>query len=112
MALQVVDYDGLRRWQAEQRAQGKIVGIGISSYIESTGGGPTAPNAPRGSLAAAAIRVEANGRVTVYTGSNPHGQGSLTSFAQIVAEVIGVPLKNIRVLKGDTDLIQNGTGSG
>lgn len=112
MAQQAVDYEGLRRWQGEQRAQGKIVGIGISSYIESTGGGPTAPNAARGSLGAATIRVEPNGRVTVDTGSNPHGQGMLTSLAQIVAEVIGVPLQNIRVLKGDTDLIQNGTGTG
>lgn len=111
-ALQAVDYEGLRRWQAEQQAQGKLVGIGISSYIESTGGGPTPTNARRAALGVASIRVESNGRVNLYTGSSPHGQGMLTSLAQIVAGIIGVPFQSIKAFKGDTDVVQIGYGSG
>ena len=82
-ALQMADYQGLRAEQAQKRAEGKLMGIGISSYIEACGIGPKG-SAPVGLYESARVRVEQSGTVMVYTGSSPHGQGEETTFAQIV----------------------------
>ena len=84
-AMDIIGYQQLRAEQAQKRAEGKLMGIGVSSYIEICGFGPKG-SAPVGLYESARVRVEQSGTVMVYTGSSPHGQGEETSFAQIVAE--------------------------
>ena len=109
-ALQMADYQGLRAEQAQKRAEGKLMGIGISSYIEACGIGPKG-SAPVGLYESARVRVEQSGTVMVYTGSSPHGQGEETTFAQIVSEEFGIPIDDILVLHGDTDSTPEGRGT-
>ena len=101
-ALQIIGYKELRAEQARKRAEGKLMGIGISSYIEICGFGPKG-SAPVGLYESARVRVEQSGTVMVYTGSSPHGQGEETTFAQIVADEFSIPVENILILHGDTD---------
>jgi carbon-monoxide dehydrogenase large subunit len=105
-ALALADYQRLRREQQERlrRGEGKVLGIGLSTYVEICG---FAPNMPEN----ATLRVEPGGTVTLFTGTSPHGQGDATAFAQIVAEVLGVPLEDITVVHGDTLAIPQGLGT-
>jgi len=100
-ALAAVDYDGLRRAQTERRAHGEIVGVGLSSYVE-----PCALGWESGSL-----RVERSGRVTAITGSSAHGQGHETTFAQVVADHLGVTPDEVVVVHGDTRSGPEGFGT-
>jgi aerobic carbon-monoxide dehydrogenase large subunit len=109
-ALSIVDYQNLRAEQARKRAEGKLMGIGVSSYIEICGFGPKG-SAPVGLYESARVRVEQSGTVMVYTGSSPHGQGEETSFAQIVADEFGIPIDNVLVMHGDTDSTPEGRGT-
>ncbi len=109
-ALQIADYQGLRAEQAQKRAEGKLMGIGLSSYIEACGIGPKG-TLPVGLFESARVRVEASGTVMVYTGTSPHGQGEETTFAQIVSEEFGIPIDDILVLHGDTDSTPEGRGT-
>ena len=109
-ALAAIDYEGFRREQTEARAQGRLLGMGISSYVELCGAAPSAM-LPWGGWEAAAVRVELSGRVTVHTGISPHGQGTETSFAQIVADQIGVAVDDVVVVHGDTDRVHQGIGT-
>jgi len=109
-ALALVDYQNLRAEQAQKRAEGKLMGIGISSYIEICGFGPKG-TAPVGLYESARVRVEQSGTVMVYTGSSPHGQGEETTFAQIVAEEFGIPVDNVLIMHGDTDSTPEGRGT-
>lgn len=109
-ALAIVDYRNLRAEQARKRAEGKLMGIGVSSYIEICGFGPKG-SAPVGLYESARVRVEQSGTVMVYTGSSPHGQGEETSFAQIVAEEFGVPIDSVMIIHGDTDSTPEGRGT-
>jgi carbon-monoxide dehydrogenase large subunit len=109
-ALKAVDYDGLRKQQAELRKQGRFLGIGVSTYVEVCGMGPSAAMPPAG-WDSATIRVEPTGSITVLTGVSPHGQGEETTFAQIVADELGVPIDNVTVVHGDTDRVQYGVGT-
>ncbi len=108
-ALQLADYQSLRAEQARRRASGdgKLMGIGISSYIEICGFGPKG-SLPAGGYESARVRVEQSGTVLVYTGSSPHGQGEETTFAQIVAEEFSIPIENVLVMHGDTDSTPEG----
>jgi len=115
MAMKAIDYAGFKQRQAAAKAAGKIRGIGFSAYIEACG---IAPSAVVGSLGAraglyesGAVRVHPTGSVTVYTGTHSHGQGHETTFAQVVAERLGVPIANVNVVHGDTDKIQFGMGT-
>jgi aerobic carbon-monoxide dehydrogenase large subunit len=90
--LRTADYDGLRRQQAARRAHGEIVGVGVALYVE-----PSALGWESG-----LVRVERTGAVTVVTGSSAHGQGHETTFAQVVADHLGVPPESIVVRHGDT----------
>ena len=101
-ALELVDYAALRAEQAAARREGRYLGIGLASYIEICGFGP---------FESATVRVETNGDVTVYTGISPHGQGQETSFAQIVADGLGVPMDVIGVNHGDTLNTPQGNGT-
>jgi len=109
-ALEMADYKSLRAEQAQKRAEGKLMGIGISSYIEICGFGPKG-SAPVGLYESARVRVEQSGTVMVYTGSSPHGQGEETTFAQIVAEELGIPVENVLIMHGDTDSTPEGRGT-
>jgi len=109
-ALKLVDYDGLRKQQADLRKQGRFLGIGVSTYVEVCGMGPSAAM-PAAGWDSATIRVEPTGSITVLTGVSPHGQGQETTFAQIVADELGVPIDNVTVVHGDTDRVQYGVGT-
>jgi aerobic carbon-monoxide dehydrogenase large subunit len=107
-ALERADYEGLRREQEErrQRSDTKQLGIGLSSYIEMCGLAPSQVLAAlkygAGGWDAATVRCHPTGKVTVVTGSSPHGQGHATSWAQIAADELGVPFEDVEVLHGDT----------
>jgi carbon-monoxide dehydrogenase large subunit len=104
--LELSGYEELRRSQAEARREGRLVGIGLSTWIELCGFGPSAATAPAtGGIAlgeAAHVRVFPTGAVTAYTGTHSHGQGHDTTFAQLVAETLGVPMENVEIRHGDT----------
>ncbi len=101
LALSTAGYDELRRAQAERRARGEVVGIGVVSYIE-----PAAMGWESGSL-----KVERSGKVTAITGSSAHGQGHETTFAQIVADRLGVEPDDVVVAHGDTRSGPEGFGT-
>jgi carbon-monoxide dehydrogenase large subunit len=101
-ALAAVDYPGLRREQAELRARGVHRGIGLSGYVEGTAIGP---------YEGATVRLDATGHVEVATGACCQGQGHETSFAQIAADALGVPLAWVTVVGGDTAAIPFGVGT-
>jgi carbon-monoxide dehydrogenase large subunit len=109
-AMQIIGYEQLRAEQAQKRAEGKLMGIGISSYIEICGFGPKG-SAPVGLYESARMRVEQSGTVMVYTGASPHGQGEETTFAQIVAEEFTIPVENVMIMHGDTDSTPEGRGT-
>jgi carbon-monoxide dehydrogenase large subunit len=109
-ALELADYQGMRAEQERARAQGRLVGIGLSSYIEICGFGPKG-SAPIGLYESARMRVENSGLVMLYTGSSPHGQGEETTFAQIVADVFTISPDQVMVVHGDTDSTPEGRGT-
>lgn len=109
-ALQIAGYEQLRAEQKQARAQGRLMGIGLSSYIEICGFGPKG-SAPVGLYESARMKVEMSGDVMVYTGSSPHGQGEETTFAQIVAEEFSIPVDKVVILHGDTDSTPEGRGT-
>lgn len=109
-ALEMVGYEQLRQEQHVLRQQGRYLGVGISTYVEICAIGPSAA-LPFGGWESATVRVEPTGKVTVLTGASPHGQGQETSFAQIVADELGVELSDVRVVHGDTAIVQYGIGT-
>ena len=109
-ALETVDYDGLRREQVAARSAGKLMGIGISTYGEICAMGPSIA-LPAGGWESATVKVEPTGKVTVMTGASPHGQGEETTFAQIVADELGVAMGDVLVVHGDTAVVQYGIGT-
>ena len=109
-ALQLADYSGLRARQEALRKEGRYLGIGLSTYVEVCGMGPSAAM-PAAGWDSATVRVEPTGSVTVLTGISPHGQGEETTFAQLVADELGVPIENVEVVHGDTDKVQYGVGT-
>jgi carbon-monoxide dehydrogenase large subunit len=114
-ALEIVGYEKLRQEQAEARKQGRYIGIGFSTYVEVCGLGPSAgANAigfAGGLWESATVRISATGKVTVLTGTSPHGQGEETTFAQIVSSELGVPVEDVDVVHGDTGAVQMGMGT-
>ena len=102
LALRMAGYDDLRREQSHRRAEGRDpLGIGVACYVETSGRG-----AEFGS-----VTVEADGTVTVVTGSVPHGQGHETTWAQIASSVLGVPVSAVRVVHSDTARVDHGVGT-
>jgi carbon-monoxide dehydrogenase large subunit len=114
-ALEKVGYSEFRKQQEEARKKGRLLGIGISSYVEICGLGPSravrSTGFGLGLWESATVRVHPTGKVTVYTGGNPHGQGEETTFAQIVADQLGVPFEDVEVIHGDTGMIPFGMGT-
>ncbi len=114
-ALKAADYAGYEKRRAASEKAGKQRGLGISAYIEACG---IAPSAVVGSLGARAalyevgtVRVHPTGTITVLTGTHSHGQGHETTFAQVVADALGVPYESIEVVHGDTGMIPFGLGT-
>jgi aerobic carbon-monoxide dehydrogenase large subunit len=114
-ALELADYKGFAKRKRESSRDGKLRGIGLSAYIEACG---IAPSQAVGSLGAgvglwesAEVRVNPTGSVEVLTGSHSHGQGHETTFAQLVCERLGIPIDNISIVHGDTDVVQFGMGT-
>lgn len=105
-ALRIAGYDDLRKEQAARRERGdtRLLGIGVSTYVEVTAGGMTSE--------IGAVEVHTDGTVTVKTGTSPHGQGHETAWAQIVADQLGVPMDAITVIHSDTALVASGMGTG
>jgi carbon-monoxide dehydrogenase large subunit len=101
-ALRIGDYGTLRSEQAAQRRAGKLTGIGLASYVEICGFGP---------WELGTVRVNKDATATVVTGTSPHGQGDATGFAQIVADILTIPIDQIAVVFGDTLLVQYGGGT-
>ena len=109
------DYAGMREAQVEARAAGKLRGVGVVCCIEASG---PAPSAVAGALGSAVgfwesgeIRVHPTGQVSVFTGSHSHGQGHETTFAQVAAEELGVPMESVEVVHGDTGRVNFGMGT-
>jgi carbon-monoxide dehydrogenase large subunit len=100
-ALDAIDYAGFAERQRRARAEGRYIGIGIGIGMKGTGRGP---------FESGHVRVGRSGRVSVYTGAMPMGQGIRTALAQICAEQLGVPPDTITVIAGDTAVIPHGQG--
>ncbi len=105
-AKELVGYDALRQEQAQARQQGRLVGVGLSTWVEICGVGPSAPTSQAsGGLAlveAAQVRVHPTGSAHVFVGTHAHGQGHDTTFAQIAADTLGLPYEKIEIRHGDT----------
>jgi carbon-monoxide dehydrogenase large subunit len=114
-AMQLADTKGFEGRRAESKKSGKLRGIGYASYIEACGLAPSnvagALGARAGLFEAGEVRVNPTGSVTVFTGSHSHGQGHETTFAQIVAARLGIPIENVDVVHGDTGRIPFGMGT-
>jgi aerobic carbon-monoxide dehydrogenase large subunit len=106
-AQQLAGWDQLTRERAAARAAGRLFGVGVSTYVEICAMGPSKAM-PAGGWEWGCVRIEISGKVTVITGVTPHGQGQETSFAQIVADRLGVPFEDIVVLHGDTSIAHYG----
>ncbi|HUY75194.1 MAG TPA: aerobic carbon-monoxide dehydrogenase large subunit [Ktedonobacterales bacterium] len=113
LAMDRIGYADLRREQAEKRARGELMGIGISTFTEIVGAGPSDTFDILGikMFDSAEIRVHPTGSAIVRIGVQSQGQGHETTFAQIVAEELGLPVENITVEHGDTDTAPYGLGT-
>jgi aerobic carbon-monoxide dehydrogenase large subunit len=114
-ALKAIDYAGFPARKEKAKKEGKLRGIGFSCYIEACG---IAPSKAVGSLGAgvglwesAEVRVNPVGTIEILTGSHSHGQGHETTFAQVVADRLGIPISQVSIVHGDTDKVQFGMGT-
>jgi carbon-monoxide dehydrogenase large subunit len=112
-AMRIAGYDELRREQAEKRARGEYMGIGVSFFTETVGAGPRAKMdiAGLGMADGAELRVHPTGKATLRISVKTQGQGHETTFAQIVAEELGIPPEDVEVVHGDTDQTPFGLGT-
>ncbi|HEY6421059.1 MAG TPA: xanthine dehydrogenase family protein molybdopterin-binding subunit [Candidatus Binataceae bacterium] len=113
-ALEMIGYQKTRAEQAAALKQGRYIGIGIASYVEICGIGPSSLLPPKlrgGGWESATVRIEPDSKVTVLTGISPHGQGQETTFAQMAADAFGVDIDDVNVVHGDTGLVQYGIGT-
>jgi carbon-monoxide dehydrogenase large subunit len=114
-ALAMIDYDAFRREQAAARKAGRYLGLGLSTYVEICGLGPSpvagAVGFQGGLYGSATVRMAPTGKVEVMIGESPHGQGEETTFAQIVADRLGVPFEDVEIVSGDTARTPMGWGT-
>ncbi|MEX2616786.1 MAG: xanthine dehydrogenase family protein molybdopterin-binding subunit [Alphaproteobacteria bacterium] len=101
-AMAMADWDGFPDRRAAAASRGRLAGIGLANYVESSIGAPRER---------AEIEVSPDGRVRVVIGTQPSGQGHETSFAQVVADLLGVPFDSVNIVMGDTDIVRLGGGS-
>jgi carbon-monoxide dehydrogenase large subunit len=109
---EMVDFPAFRRRQAEARAEGRYLGIGVATFIEAAPG--PRPEGPDGTLGneSMRLRLEEDGFVVMFTGQMPHGQSHQTTLAQIAADEFGVPFEQVRVVVGDSDVVPFGLTGG
>ena len=114
-AIEMADVAGFPARKAEAAKRGKLRGLGYSCYIEACGLAPSniagALGARAGLFEAGEVRVHPTGTVTVFTGSHSHGQGHETTFAQVVAGRLGIPMENVEIVHGDTGRVPFGMGT-
>jgi carbon-monoxide dehydrogenase large subunit len=114
-AMKAADVAGFAARKADAKKRGKLRGLGYASYIEACGLAPSnvagALGARAGLYEAGTVRVHPTGSVTVFTGSHSHGQSHETTFAQVVADRLGIPIENVDVVHGDTGRIPFGMGT-
>jgi aerobic carbon-monoxide dehydrogenase large subunit len=114
-ALGHIDYAGLRKQQAELRKKGRYIGVGVGMYVEICGIGPSqvagAVGFQGGLWESAIVRFHPSGKAHVFIGSSPHGQGEETTFAQVVADELGVSVNDVKVVHGDTETTPMGWGT-
>jgi carbon-monoxide dehydrogenase large subunit len=110
LALKNAKWDQLKAERDAARKQGRLVGLGLSMYVEVCGLGPSAA-LPTGGWEHAQVTIERDGRISATTGASPHGQGNETTFGQMLADQFGVPLEHIRILHGDTGVVKQGIGT-
>jgi len=114
-ALELADVAGFAARRDKSKAAGKLRGLGYSCYIEACGLAPSniagALGARAGLFEAGEVRVHPTGTVTVFTGSHSHGQGHETTFAQVVAARLGIPVENVEIVHGDTGRVPFGMGT-
>ncbi len=108
--LSLVDYKHFREVQRQAREEGRFLGIGFCCFVETAGVGPFKTTRIIG-WESGTVRVEPSGKVTVLTGTSPHGQGLETAFAQITAELLGVPMDDVVVRHSDTAIVAAGVGT-
>ena len=106
-ALDMLDYDAFRREQAAARADGRLLGLGASAYVE-----PTSMGAPTLATEGATVRVESSGKVVAFIGTTSHGQSVETTIAQIVADHLGVEYDDVTIVQADTQSTPYGPGTG
>src|SRR5439155_20291438 len=113
--LTMLDYPRFRSEQDAARKQGKLIGVGFSTYIEACSIAPSkvvgALGAQAGLYESGAVRVHPTGKVSVFTGSHSHGQGHETTFSQLVADQLGIPMDDIDIIHGDTGRVAFGMGT-
>jgi CO/xanthine dehydrogenase Mo-binding subunit len=102
LAMEIADWDGFVARRRAAEARGKLLGLGLANYVESSIGAPRERSE---------ITITSEGRVKVVIGTGPSGQGHETSFAQVVGAVLAVPVEAIDVVTGDTDIVSLGGGS-
>jgi aerobic carbon-monoxide dehydrogenase large subunit len=114
-ALDHIKYTDLRTEQARLRKEGRYLGVGVCPYVEICGLGPSqvagAVGFQGGLWESAIVRFHPSGKVHVFIGASPHGQGEETTFAQIVADEIGVSVDDVKIVHGDTDNTPMGWGT-
>jgi aerobic carbon-monoxide dehydrogenase large subunit len=114
-ALAHIGYDTLRSEQASARARGRYLGIGVVTYVEICGLGPSqvagAIGFQGGLWESAIVRFHPSGKVNVFIGASPHGQGEETTFAQVIADELGVAVTDVKIVHGDTDNTPMGWGT-
>jgi carbon-monoxide dehydrogenase large subunit len=113
VAMEMIDYRALRQEQAEKRARGELMGIGISSFTEVVGAGPSRDFDILGikMFDSAEIRIHPTGKAIARFGTKSQGQGHETTYAQIIAEELGLPASDVDVEEGDTDTAPYGLGT-
>ncbi|MGH7338892.1 MAG: aerobic carbon-monoxide dehydrogenase large subunit, partial [Candidatus Rokuibacteriota bacterium] len=112
-AMKLIGYDALRKEQAEKRKRGELMGIGISSFTEVVGAGPSKDYDILGikMFDSAEIRIHPTGKALARFGTKSQGQGHETTYAQIIAEELGIPAADVQVEEGDTDTAPYGLGT-
>jgi len=109
-ALKTSGWEQLKTERDGAKAEGRLVGLGLSMYVEVCGIGPSAM-LPSGGWEHAQVTIERDGRVSATTGVSPHGQGNETTFAQMLGDQLGVPIEHITIHHGDTAVVKQGVGT-
>ena len=110
LALKNAGWADLKKQRDAARAEGRLVGRGLSMYVEVCGVGPSS-SFPTGGWEHAQVTIERDGRISATTGAAPHGQGNETTFAQMLADQFGVPLEHFTIHHGDTGVVKQGIGT-